>query len=662
VAGTESTSIATKPAWQELLQGGGTRVVLWSCASTILVGLLILDLFLLADLLMQRGTVRLRGSQIAAYEQFTAGDAAMTVVAPPAEGPLPVVQRIQQGLRATAWTYRDHPWGPWVAWVVRHSPLLQRNDTALAVLLLAGVVLSLLNGLLLSHIRSHCERIAIEAATRLREQLHRHALRVGTGSPDPTQDGVVLRLFLDDTERVRNGLFEVIYGLCRHPFLIVLLLAVAICLHWLLALQCLIPLAACWYLIEKEKERFQAARRLAEDRARLDVRLLSEGILKPRLIGGYGMEDYERQRFQTHLQRVRDQLSLLKRNELWSRWVIWLIVIVFVAMVIFLVSSKSLLPEENVHHLESASAILLLITFVLLYRASAALLKLRERSEDVREVLERIDRYLSQPPAVAQAVGGKVLRPLSKVLHFEAVSCTLPGRGRVLESLELKLPAGDASAIVSLNPLEPVAMAYLLPRFLEPDSGRILFDEQDIAWATLESLRASTLLVEGDNALFTGTVLENITCGNPAYTLDEVTEAAQTTRADEVIRALPQGYDTVLGEHGERLGPGEQFLIALTRAFLRDPALLIIQEPQCRLDDEIKPLVDAAYERILPKRTVLFLPTRLSTVRRAQRVVLLHRGRVDDVQPYAHLIKSSALFRHWEYVCFNEFQQVPPCS
>jgi len=119
---------------------------------------------------------------------------------------------------------------------------------------------------------------------------------------------------------------------------------------------------------------------------------------------------------------------------------------------------------------------------------------------------------------------------------------------------------------------------------------------------------------------------------------------------------LPQGYETVLGEHGEQLDAGQAYRLGLTRAILRDPALLIVEEPGETLDDDAKSLLDDTYNRIVQNRSVIFLPSRMSTVRRADQVVLLHRGKVEAIGNHSDLVNTSALYRHWQYIHFNEFR------
>jgi ATP-binding cassette, subfamily B, bacterial len=157
--------------------------------------------------------------------------------------------------------------------------------------------------------------------------------------------------------------------------------------------------------------------------------------------------------------------------------------------------------------------------------------------------------------------------------------------------------------------------------------------------------------------VFDDTVANNIGCGDPSYTLPQIIEAAKVAHAHQFIQKLPQGYETHIGEMGHALRIGEQFRIALARAILRDPALLIIEEPEANLDEDSKSLVDDTFARFLPGRTAIFLPHRISTLKSCDRIFLLHRGRLEAVGDHRSLLGQSALYRHLHYLEFNEIAE-----
>jgi ATP-binding cassette, subfamily B, bacterial len=162
-------------------------------------------------------------------------------------------------------------------------------------------------------------------------------------------------------------------------------------------------------------------------------------------------------------------------------------------------------------------------------------------------------------------------------------------------------------------------------------------------------------MVMQHNLVFNDTVANNIGCGDPGFSVPQIMEAAKVAHAHQFIQKLPQGYETPIGEMGQPLRLGEQFRIALARAILRDPALLIIEEPQMPLDEETKALLDDTFARVLPGKTVILLPHRLSTIRGCDRVFLLYEGRIEASGEHRELLAQSDLYRHLQYLEFNEF-------
>jgi ATP-binding cassette subfamily B protein len=183
----------------------------------------------------------------------------------------------------------------------------------------------------------------------------------------------------------------------------------------------------------------------------------------------------------------------------------------------------------------------------------------------------------------------------------------------------------------------------------------IRIDHKNLRWVTFDSLRAQIAVVLQHNLVFNDTVANNIGCGDPSYNLPQIIEAAKVAHAHQFIQKLPQGYETPIGEMGHALRIGEQFRIALARAILRDPALLIIEEPVVALDDDTKALLDDTFARVLPGRTAIFLPHRLSTIRACDRVFLLHKGRIEASGEHRELLAQNELYRHLQYLEFNEF-------
>ncbi|MBC7817745.1 MAG: ABC transporter ATP-binding protein, partial [Planctomycetaceae bacterium] len=468
---------------------------------------------------------------------------------------------------------------------------------------------------------------------------------------------IAFLMFTGDVERVREGIQAWFERAVRWPLALAGLLFLVLLMHWMLALQCIVPLLACWYLVRKERRRWEQSRRKQEDRVGEDLRLLAEGLRKSRLVRGFGMENFEHERFGQHLQRFLHKIATLKEDEKLSRWLCWGLVLITQTLVLFLIATKALSDPSESAYLPVSAVLIFVSAFRLAYRPLNELWELPQIEESAGQWADNILRYQSRIPEVGQAVGAKFLQPLAKQIQFESVTYRLPSKQLVLDRVDLRIPAKSMIAVLSLDPLEVRALTYMLPRFIEPQSGRVLIDGEDLAFVTLESLRAEAIFVGGTDPFFTGTVAENISCGDSRFTLQPITEAAKLVHAHQFISKLPQGYETVLGEQVTTLDPGQTFLLGLARALVRDPALMIIEEPAERLDYNTKSLLDDTYARLAKGRTLIFLPTRLSTVRKADQVVFLHKGRVEAIGPYSKLINSAPLMRHWEYVHFNEFRR-----
>src|SRR5439155_6122194 len=230
-----------------------------------------------------------------------------------------------------------------------------------------------------------------------------------------------------------------------------------------------------------------------------------------------------------------------------------------------------------------------------------------------------------------------------------------PGTNRMLlQGISLTIQAGQRVALIGAEEMEKHALVYLIPRFLDPSSGEIRIDNHNLRWVTLDSLRAQIAVVLQHNLVFNDTVANNIGCGDASYSLPQIIEAAKVAHAHQFIQKLPRGYETLIGELGHHLEIGQQFLIALARAILRDPALLIVEEPLLPLEEDIKSLLDDTFARVLPGRTVIFLPHRIPTIRSCDQIFLLHKGRVQASGTHRELLEQNELYRHLHYIEFHE--------
>ncbi len=608
--------------------------------------------FLIVAMLNSRGVVTIESHNVTEYEQlFDSGSKdANTDEAFPAPRALTGL-----GLKAVAWELRHRSWGQFLAWSCQRFPRLQTTGSALTWLLAVGLAMGFLHSTAMTQMVTLASRAAGHTAGQLRQSLHRHSIRMGTSDLVDACTDEVLELFTTEVETVTSGIAKWIRTIFRSPMQLVVLMTLATTLNWMLTIECMLPLLACWYLIRRERRYFDREQTLNRDRATTDLKLLGEGIRKSRLIRGYQLETNEDLRFEKHLDRYQGRLQEIERRERRAFWLSGMLGLTCFALVLFLLGARMQGLPDSPEHLTLAEGLLLLSCFAFGLKPIDSLANLRRLRNEAGQAAERIYRYLNTIPEVGQAVGAKFLQPLEKMIEMEEVVYRL-GKRNILDKVSLKIPASGTTAVVAFEPLEARVLISLLPRFIEPHSGRVLIDGEDINWATLESLRAETLLVGGSEPWYTGTILENITGGDSRYSLSQATEAAKMVHAHNFIQKFPQGYETTIGEHGDQLGGVQGFLLALARAMMRDPALLIIEEPSLEMTDDEKDHLEDALRRAATGRTTIVQPSRISTLRNVDRIVLLSRGKVEVVGTHDLLLKNSALYRHWEYMQFNEFR------
>lgn len=633
-----------KKTW---IQGPGLRILCWSVAAALCEALVLLGLVLLIDLLAGRGRVELTGAELT-------GDASWISqqVLPGLPEEMHAASAYQTegvGLAATAIRYHDRWFGRLTASLCQAVPALSDNAAALPWMILFLAVVSLLRSVAQARIRINGLGFATQRTRQLRQSIHRQALRLVPSDLDGSEEAETFRLFDQDVRGIDEAIRRWVRRCPPVVLVTVALLALSLAFDWRLTLQCLVPLGMMLWVFHYAGERARHARALAESLAERELRILAEGVRQSRLIRGYGMEDFEREQFEKHLERYTQGVAAGRTRQTWSIWMARTCTILCLALIGYLISARVLSPVEP---LPLSAAGLVLLTLARLSVASQLVPHLREDQQTINVCGDRVYRYLNEIPEVGQAVGAKFLEPVAQSIIYESVSYRDNGRD-VLNGLDLRIRAGSVTAIVSTDRTACRAAAFLLPRFIEPLAGRVLFDSEDTTWATLESLRAETLYVGGAEPVFSGSVRENLICGDQRFSLQDATEAAKLAHAHQFIVKLAQGYDTILGEHGEQLRPGEAFRLALARAVLRNPAVLIIEEPPGPLDDDTKALLDDAYSRILKGRTVIFLPSRLSTVRRCDQVALLQDGRLAALGKHAQVVADSEAYRHWEYMTFK---------
>lgn len=274
--------------------------------------------------------------------------------------------------------------------------------------------------------------------------------------------------------------------------------------------------------------------------------------------------------------------------------------------------------------------------------------RLAQISKMYQEAFAGFNRFmdiLETQPAIRDREGARDISPVRGEIEFENVSFTYrEGQERVLRGVNLHVRAGEYVALVGASGVGKTTLCALIPRFYDVTSGCVRVDGVDVREATLASLRGAVGVVHQENYLFAGTVLENILYGRPGASREEAMEAARRAGAHAFIEALPQGYDTQIGERGVRLSGGQRQRLGIARAFLKDPPILILDEATSALDSHSERLVQRSLDELSRGRTTLVIAHRLSTIQGAQRIVVLSENGVAEEGTHAELLARGGVY------------------
>ena len=257
---------------------------------------------------------------------------------------------------------------------------------------------------------------------------------------------------------------------------------------------------------------------------------------------------------------------------------------------------------------------------------------------------QRVFEILDAESEVREKPGAVALPPIRGHVRFEHVSFAYFGRQRVLEDVSFEVQPGQVVALLGATGSGKSTIINLIPRFYDPTAGRVLIDGYDIRDVTLASLRQQIGIVLQETTLFAASIRENIAFGRPSASMEEIIEAAQAAQAHEFILQMPDGYDTRVGERGVTLSGGQKQRIAIARALLKDPRILILDEATSSVDTDTELEIQAALERLMVGRTSFIIAQRLSTVRKADLILVLDRGRLVAQGTHAELLQRSGFY------------------
>jgi len=473
----------------------------------------------------------------------------------------------------------------------------------------------------------------------LRNALFRHLQRLSLGFYERTRAGVIISRLTNDVEAIDQLVTDGVTSLVQNSLTLIGTAILLFVLDWRLALATLavIPLMSIATVIFRVRS--TRAYRAVRERLGLVTATLAEDIAGMRVVQAFTREDTNTRNFKAVTERYRDSnMETVVLNGLYFPFVDLLSSI---ALAVVLGYGGHLYFNDDVS-LGTLFAFMLYVQNF--FDPVQQLSQLYNTFLSATAALDKIMDVMDEEPEVLDLPDAEPLPLVDGRVNFEGVRFSYGTGPEVLHELDLEVPAGTTVALVGHTGAGKSTIAKLLARFYDPRDGRITIDGHDLRDVTQSSLRHQLGIVPQEGFLFGGTVTENIAFGRPDATAEEVVQAAQTVGAHGFITRLEDGYDTHLQERGSRLSLGQRQLIALARALLADPRLLILDEATSSVDIGTERKIERALKLLLSGRTAFIIAHRLSTIRDADLIVVLEYGRIVEQGTHDELLAKRGLY------------------
>jgi ATP-binding cassette, subfamily B, bacterial MsbA len=488
----------------------------------------------------------------------------------------------------------------------------------------------------------------------LRRDVFRKILRLDAGFFETTSSATLISNVMSDLEKIQVALSHILADFLRQLFTSTILLTLVFAKDWRLALFSLTVLPCVLVPTARLGRKIRKATRSAQDNAAEVTQILQEAVQGQQVVKSFGTEEREAVRFSQAAARLRKStLKYVAQQAVVSPLIELMGAITVVALLSFArtqIAAGVMKPGEF---------ITFIMALLMLYEPVKRLTGIYAIFQGALGASQKVFDYLDLPEKIANRPGATKMDGLRDAIEFQNVGFAYSANPEpVLRDVNLRISAGEIVALVGPSGAGKSTLTYLVSRFHDVTEGRILMDGIDVRDLTLESLRAQIGIVAQENFLFHDTVANNIAYGSENASRQQIEWAATNAMALEFIQQLPQGFDTPIGERGMKLSGGQRQRIAIARALLKNPPILILDEATSHLDTESEMLVQKALSNLMQERTVLVVAHRLSTVRRADKIVALQAGRIAEIGTHEQLLQNKGVYQRLHELQFWEPEEI----
>jgi len=537
-----------------------------------------------------------------------------------------------------------------LAWLAKPAVdnVFVKRDAIYLIPLSLAVMAAFLGKGVFSFFQSYLMRsVGAKLVREMRNRLYNHMLYLPMSFIHRDSTGAMISRVVNDAGAVQGLLAYTVKDILVESATVIVLIGIAMLRRWDLTLISIVVLPAAFYLVSRLGKRLKAVSERTQEKIASLTEMLAEGFSGNKIIKSFCREGDEIDRFR---KKNQDFYRELMRSTRIIEATSLLMEFVGGTGIAFVLLYGGNLVLRGV--ITAGDFFSFLAAIFMVYTPAKRLAAATNSLQQVRAPLERVESLLMEE---RETEGSTTLKGFYNEIVFDNVSFRYEGTDEdALEGINLRVRKGEVVALVGRSGAGKTTFVDLIPGFYRPINGRILIDGIDISKVTLGSLRSLIGIVSQDIILFNDTVRANIAYGRPDASDEEIINAAKGAYAHDFILELPKGYDTVIGERGVRLSGGEKQRLSIARAILKNPPILILDEATSSLDTASEMMVQRAMENLMKDRTTFVIAHRLSTVKRANRIIVLDRGRIVESGSHEELLSSNGIYRRLYDLQFDD--------